>query len=122
MALVPEKVMRKLKNFGRNRLQLRRRTVLLTIAALVTFVAASCIASEVSWANKKNAFDPTRELVGLPSVAIGNLSPASRNPGLEILCTGLYDTPGGYCAYFTNGVPFTGFPFGGNITVVTDGP
>jgi hypothetical protein len=85
------------------------------------FVSLSCIASEVSWANKEKVVDPTRELVRLPSVAIGNLSPAARNPGLEIFCTGLYDTPGGYCTYFTDGVPFTGFPPGGNITAINDG-
>jgi len=97
---------------------LRARTILLAIAALVTFVSISCFASEVSWANRENAVDPIRELVGLPGIAIGNLSPSARNPGLEIFCTGLYDTPGGYCSYFTDGVPFTGFPSGGNITVI----
>jgi len=100
---------------------LRARAILLAIAALVTFVSISCFASTVSWADRENAVDPIRELVGLPSIAVGNLSPSARNPGLEILCTGLYDTPGGYCSYFTNGVPFTGFPLGGNITVINEG-
>jgi len=95
--------------------------ILFAIAALVAFVSIACFASEFTWENKENAVDPTRQLVGLPSIAIGNLNPSARNPGLEILCTGLYDTPGGYCTYFTNGVPFTGFPLGGNITAVNDG-
>ncbi len=43
--------------------------------------------------------------MGLSSVAVGNLNPSARNPGIELLCTGLYDVPGGYCNYFTLGVP-----------------
>jgi len=96
--------------------------MLLAITIMMTLVAACCVASEVYWENKQNVADQTRELVGLPSIAVGNLSPSSRNSGLEILCTGLYDNPGGYCAYFTSGVPSTGFPAGGNITVVYAGP
>ncbi len=92
--------------------------IILSVAALVMIVAACCAASEISWAKKEKAVDPTRELVGLPSIAVGNLNPAARNPGLEILCTGLYDIPGGYCTYFTSGLPFAGFPQGGNITAV----
>ena len=95
--------------------QVRTRTILLATAVLLMFVFISCIASEVSWANKQENYDPTRELVALPSIAIGNLNPSARNPGLEILCTGLFDVPGGYCSYFTPGVPFV-FPLGANIT------
>ena len=99
---------------------MRPRVILFAVAALVTFVSVSCFASEISWANKEKAADPTRKLVGLPSIAIGNLSPAARNPGLEILCTGLFDVPGGYCSYFTPGVPLF-FPPGANITVGEEG-
>jgi len=49
--------------------------------------------------------------------AIGNLNPVARNPGLEILCTGLYDVPGGYCPYFVDGVSFFNFVFNETITV-----
>jgi len=102
-------------------MNMKARTIIILMTALVALVLFSCVASEISWSNKKSAGDPTRALVGLPSIAIGNLSPAARNPGLEILCTGLYDTPGGYCSYFTDGVPFVDFPLGGNITVNDDG-
>jgi hypothetical protein len=74
-------------------------TVLLIIAILV-----SCLYSEVSWALKSNRVDPLRKVVGLPSLAVGNLNPAARNPGLEQLCTSFYDMPGGYCIYFTQGI------------------
>ena len=95
---------------------MRPRIILFAVAALVTFISVSCFASEVSWANKEEAADLTRELVRLPSIAIGNLSPSARNPGLETLCTGLFDVPGGYCSYFTPGVFFV-IPLGTNITV-----
>ena len=98
-------------------MKMKNRTILLLFGALTALVAVSCATSEISWSNKENAHDPTRELVGLPSIAIGNLSPSARVPGLELLCTGLYDVPGGYCGYFTDGVPFIDFPMGGNITV-----
>jgi hypothetical protein len=96
---------------------MRPRIIFAVVASLIAVVFVSCGASEISWANKRTATDSTRELVALPSIAIGNLSPAARNPGLEVFCTGLYDTPGGYCSYFTDGVPFTGFSSSGNITV-----
>ena len=95
--------------------------IILAVSLLLMIVAACCAASEISRAKKEKAVDPTRELVGLASIAVGNLNPAARNPGLEILCTGLYDIPGGYCTYFTSGVPFTGFSKGGNITAVHEG-
>lgn len=102
-------------------MKMKAKTLVIVVTVLTAVVFISCGASEISWANRKNVYDPTRELVGLPSIAVGNLSPAARNPGLEILCTGLYDTPGGYCNYFTDGVPFIDFPSGGNITVSDDG-
>jgi hypothetical protein len=96
---------------------MKNRIILILLGALLALIAVSCVASQISWLAKENAFDSTREVVGLPSIAIGNLSPSARVPGLELLCTGLYDSPGGYCGYFTDGVPFIGFPTGGNITV-----
>ena len=92
-------------------------TILIAAFGLMLLVLVSMGASEIFWSNKKNTPDPIRELVCLPSISIGNLSPSARNPGLEMFCTGLYDNPGGYCSYFTGGVPFTGFPAYGNITV-----
>ena len=96
---------------------MKNRTILVLFGALLALIAVSCVANQISWASKENAFDATRDVVGLPSIAIGNLSPSARFPGLEFLCTALYDVPGGYCGYFTDGVPFIGFPTGGNITV-----
>jgi hypothetical protein len=84
-------------------------TILIILAALIAIIAVACIASETSWSTKANSPDTLRQSVGLPSVAIGNLNPAARNPGLEFLCTGLNDAPGGYCFYFTNGVPYSNF-------------
>ena len=84
---------------------------------LLTAVFASCAISEMTWRSRENASDPLRQIMGLPSIAAGNLSPAARNPGLELLCTGLSDIPGGYCSYFTDGVPFINFKFGGNVTL-----
>jgi hypothetical protein len=91
--------------------------VLLIVVVLMIYVFSSCLISESSWATREKTHDSLREVAGLPSVSIGNLSPTARNPGLEVLCTGLYDVPGGYCSYFTLGVPFINFPMGGNITV-----
>jgi hypothetical protein len=81
------------------------------------FVSVSCLISEVSWTTKGKTTDSLRELVGLPSLSTGNLNPAARNPGLEILCTGLNDVPGGYCNYFTLGVSFINYTTVWNITV-----
>jgi hypothetical protein len=91
------------------------------IAILLAFVFISCAASEISWSMKKNNEASLRFVVGLPSVAVGNLSPSARNPGVEVLCTGLYDVPGGYCNYFSMGIPFIGFPMATNFTIVESG-
>jgi hypothetical protein len=88
---------------------MKSRTMIYVLAILLAFVFGSCVVSELSWSMKENAPDSLRQLVGLPSVAVGNLNPSARNPGVELLCTGLYDVPGGYCNYFTMGVPFTNF-------------
>ena len=84
---------------------------------LLTFVFVTCGASELSWTSKFNSADDLRSVTGLPSVAVGNLSPAARNPGVEVLCTGIYDVPGGYCNYYSMGVPFIEFPMAKNFTI-----
>ena len=96
---------------------MKGRIVLLAVVVLMIYVSFSCLISEISWATKGKTTDPLRELVGLPSLSTGNLNPAARNPGLEILCTGLNDVPGGYCNYFTLGVSFVNFTISWNITV-----
>jgi hypothetical protein len=96
----------------------KSKVLISAIAVLLVFVFVSCIASEISWSIKENHRDSLRYVVGLPSVAVGNLGPSSRNPGVEVLCTGLYDVPGGYCSYFSMGVPFTSFPMASNFTVI----
>jgi hypothetical protein len=98
-------------------MKMKLKVLIYAAAILLTFVFVSCAVSEISWSIKENDADSLRYIVGLPSVAVGNLSPAARNPGVEVLCTGLYDVPGGYCNYFSMGVPFINFPMG-NITVI----
>jgi hypothetical protein len=89
---------------------------LMTIAVLIL-----CTMSELSWSTKEQTQEPIHKVVGLPSITIGNLNPAVRNPGLEIICTGLYDQPGGYCYYFSPGVPFEDYQYLANITLSGDG-
>jgi hypothetical protein len=98
---------------------MKSKTILIVLAALVAVVAVACAASEMSWASTKSSSDALRQTVGLPSIAIGNLNPSARNPGLEVLCTGLYDAPGGYCYYFTDGVPYINFTI---VSVTSKGP
>jgi hypothetical protein len=90
------------------------------IAILFAFVFISCTLSELSWSMKENNSNSLRYAVGLPSVAVGNLSPSARNPGVEVLCTGLYDVPGGYCSYYSMGVPFISFPMPSNFTIISN--
>ena len=96
------------------------RIMIIVVVLLLAFVFGSCVVSEISWSTKENTTDSLRQIVGLPSVAVGNLSPSARNPGVELLCTGLYDVPGGYCYYFTMGVPFTNFSMPTDFTVVNN--
>jgi hypothetical protein len=95
------------------------RNILITIIALTGVIAVACAASEISWSTKESTPDVLRQTVGLPSIAVGNLNPVARNPGTEVLCTGLYDLPGGYCFYFTNGVPYINFTI---ATITTETP
>jgi hypothetical protein len=96
---------------------MKTKTIILIIAVLLAFVFLSCAGSEISWSTKNNNSNSLRQIVGLPSIAIGNLNPSARNPGLELLCTGLYDVPGGYCNYFALGVPYVNFPMASNFTI-----
>jgi hypothetical protein len=98
-------------------MKMKTRTILLATLGLLIFVFASCLASEISWSAKESGPDSLRQVVGLPSIALGNLNPAVRNPGLELFCPALYDSPGGYCYYFVPGVSFTNFTKPANITL-----
>ncbi len=99
---------------------MKTRTMLALTAGLLAFVIISTGLSQVTWLIKENNPDALRQIVGLPSVAVGNLNPSARNPGLELMCTGLYDTPGGYCYYFSSGISFINFTMASNITVIGD--
>jgi hypothetical protein len=94
---------------------MKTRTLLYAMVGLLIFVFLSCAVSEISWSQGSNS-DSLRQLVGLPSFAVGNLSPSARNPGLEFMCPALYDSPGGYCYYFTSGIPSTNLTIYANIT------
>ena len=89
-------------------------------AILLGFIFLSCALSEISWSSKENTTDSLRQMVGLPSVAVGNLSPSARNPGVEAFCTGIYDVPSGYCNYFSMGVPFIESPSATNFTITNN--
>jgi len=95
---------------------MKNRTIFATTLLLLVFVSLSCLVSELSWSAKISSPDPLRQLIGLPSLAVGNLNPSARDPGLEFLCVSLYDVPGGYCYYFTSGVPATNFTVTSTIT------
>ena len=93
------------------------RFMLLLAFLLTLLVLICCLASELSWTYKDQEAETLRGIIGLPSLAIGNLSPAARNPGLEMICTSLFDLPGGYCYYYEIGVPFEDNQYFGNITL-----
>jgi len=99
---------------------MRNTTLLLTTGVLLAIVFGSSLLSEMSWSTKQSRSDSLRQAVGLPSIAVGNLNPMARNPGLEMLCPGLYDSPGGYCYYFTAGTYPLNFTINSNETA-TDG-
>lgn len=96
-------------------MKMKARIILLAMVGLLIFVFLSCAVSEISWSQGSSS-DSLRQLVGLPSFAVGNLNPSARNPGLELFCTALYDSPGGYCYYFTPGVPLYNLTIYANIT------
>jgi hypothetical protein len=95
---------------------MKKPLILVVMAVLIVFIAVSCLLSEYSWSVRENAYDGFRDMLGLSSLAVGNLNPSARNPGLEILCTGLFDDPGGYCYYYSPGVPYVSSTFQ-NVTV-----
>ena len=97
-------------------MKMKTKTILLIMVGLLLIVLFSSLISEISWSIKSNNPDSLRQVVGLPSVAAGNLNPSARNPGLELFCTALYDVPGGYCYYFTSGVPVINLTIVSNIT------
>jgi hypothetical protein len=97
-------------------MKMKTKTIFTLLAGLLIFIFVSCAVSEISWSQGNNS-DILRQLVGLPSFAVGNLNPSARNPGLELFCTSLYDSPGGYCYYFTSGVPSYNFTIYANITL-----
>ena len=90
--------------------------IFLGILVLIIANLLVCLVSEYSWSIKSNSSDSLRKLVGLPSVAVGDLNPAARNPGLEPLCASFYDVPGGYCSYFAQGVSVVNLTLACNIT------
>jgi len=82
------------------------KTLTLLAVVLTSVVLTSSVYSELGW-NVKAQSDRTnsiRRIVGIPSIAIGTLSIAQRNPMVEMYCTSFYDAPGSYCAYYTTGV------------------
>ena len=82
------------------------KTLILLAVVLTSVVLTSSVYSELEW-NVKTQSDRTnsiRRIVGIPSIAIGTLSTAQRNPMVEMYCTSFYDAPGSYCAYYTTGV------------------
>jgi hypothetical protein len=101
-------------------MKMNSKTLLYTIAILLAFVLVSCVASEIFWSMKDNNPDSLRQVTGLPSLAVGNLNPSARNPGIEIMCTGMYDVPGGFCNYFSMGASFVKFPMATNFTVLNN--
>jgi hypothetical protein len=96
---------------------MKQKTIVYLTALLLAASIVSCAASVLSWSAREDQSDPMRRLVGLPAVAIGNLNPSSRNPGLELYCTSLFDSPGGFCNYFAPGTPFLNYSTIVNITV-----
>ena len=93
--------------------------LLFLITFLIATITVTSVLSEWSWAIKSNSPDPLRKIVGLPSLAIGNLNPVARNPGLEQLCTSFYDVPGGQCIYFNQGVAPINLTLACNISEAT---
>jgi hypothetical protein len=98
-------------------MKMKTRTIVLAIVGMLAFISISCYASETSWSAEGTPSGNLRQVVGLPSVAVGNLNPSARNPGVEVFCTALYDAPGGYCYYFTLGLPYTNYTVASNMTI-----
>ena len=84
---------------------MKEKTILLTFLLSLLLVTAFYFLNESAWSVKERESQFVRQIIGLPSIAVGNLSPAARVPGLENMCTAFYDVPGGYCHYFSSGIP-----------------
>lgn len=56
---------------------MKTRTILFVTFVLMFFILISCVVSEVSWTAKRNDSYPLRQIVGLSSIAIGNLNPSA---------------------------------------------
>ena len=91
---------------------MKSKILILAIALLLTFVFVSCIASEISWSMKENNPDSLRYVVGLPSVAVGNLSPSARNPGVEVTLHWTLRCAWWLLQLFLYGCAFHQFPYG----------
>jgi p-aminobenzoyl-glutamate transporter AbgT len=98
--------------------ELNKSKFFLFIVFLIVVIVLSCAFSEVSWSIKSESPDALRKLVGLPSLAVGDLNPAARNPALEQLCTSFFDVPGGNCIYYTQGIEKTNLTLACNVTEV----
>jgi hypothetical protein len=91
--------------------------LLIQLSILLPVLVLACFTiSQVDSIQDDKETNNLRGLLGFPSLAIGNLSPAAREPGLELFCTGIYDTPGGYCNYYANGVYRDFINYVANIT------
>jgi hypothetical protein len=95
---------------------MKTRTLLLAMCGMLIFVFLSCAVSEIGWSQESSS-DSLQQILGLPSLAVGNLNPSARNPGFEALCVALSDSPGGYCYYFTSGIPPANLKIYTNITL-----
>jgi hypothetical protein len=89
-----------------------RKIDLLPLAALILtlMVFAFCFVNELNWVvlEQNPVRQTVREVIGLPSIALGTNYGATRNPLLEVYCTSLYDIPGGYCYIYI--ASFVGWP------------
>jgi hypothetical protein len=74
-----------------------RRVLLLPVLAIILTAALVSVSvySESQWSMRK--YDRAlREVVALPSIAIGTNYEGTRNPLIEVFVRSLYDVPGGY--------------------------
>ncbi|MGQ9759008.1 MAG: hypothetical protein ACUVQ5_00315 [Candidatus Methanomethylicaceae archaeon] len=64
--------------------------VFFTLALMIT-----CVSNQMLWQTREYHTE-LREIIGLPSIAIGTNYEGTRNPLLEVFVRPLYDVPGGY--------------------------
>ncbi len=76
---------------------MRRATIVAVMAiALTVAISAISFVDEAGWRDGGGSAMAIREVVGLPSIAIGTNYEGTRNPLLEMYVRPLYDIPGGY--------------------------